>query len=75
MSERLRKWISGTVAGIAAVIYAALFSAPYEVSADGTVASQGMGRAIEMLVVGAAVYAALFFGWALLVKSGGEAGE
>ena len=75
MSERMRKWTCGTVAAIAAVLYAAVFSTPYEVAPNGTIEGQGMGRAIEMLVVGAVIYAALFFSWSRMAKSGGEAGE
>lgn len=75
MSGRARKWISGAVAAIAAVLYAAVFSTPYEVAPDGTVEGQGMGRAIEMLVVGAAIYAVLFFSWSRIAKLNREAGK
>jgi len=57
MSLRAIKWVAGVLGAIGAVIYAAFLSAPYDVLPDGTVAGGGgMGRAIEMLAVGAVIY-------------------
>ena len=57
MSLRAIKWVAGVLGAIGAVIYAAFLSAPYDILPDGTVAGGGgMGRAIEMLVIGAVIY-------------------
>lgn len=65
MNIRVRKAISGIIAALAAVIYAALLSPAYEVAPNGTIESGGIGRAIEMLVVGAVIYGLVWFltGW------------
>lgn len=68
MNLTARKTISGLCAGAAAIAYAALFSAPYEVAPNGTIESGGIGRAVEMLFIGALVYAIFFFGLARLSK-------
>ena len=62
MSVNRRKFLFGLIAAVAAVFYAAFLSAPYEVAPNGTVEGQGIGFAIELLIVWALVYGALWFG-------------
>ncbi|MEO1640960.1 MAG: hypothetical protein AAFU41_17120 [Pseudomonadota bacterium] len=73
MSLKTRKWISGIVATVCTVLYAALFATPHVMDEGGVVEGSGMGRAIEVLFVGAVIYGLSLF--ALTRVLGASKGE
>ena len=75
MSIKLRKFISSLIAAIGAILYAVFFSANYEASPNGTVEGRGIGMAIEVLTVWAAIYAIVFFTWARVSKDKDEVAQ
>lgn len=56
MTPKSQKRLSGTIACVCAVLFAALLSGPPEVAPNGTIPSNGIGGALEMLFVGTVFY-------------------
>lgn len=61
MNQNNQKRLSGIIAIACAILFAAVFTGSPEIALNGTVESNGIGRALQLIFVGAVLYAASMF--------------